>query len=576
MPVFFNGRQIISPTTASVVNDDAMRNQNLSVGNNVALIGSCEGGEPQTKLIFGSPQEAEKTLISGELLDAVLCAFTPSAQTNGPSQVIAVRVNPAVRSSGVLQDAQGQDCIHLTSTSYGKEANKIRIKVEAGSIEGLRPTVQSGDAYFTKDNCGRTAFTLAYTGAETDAAVKIDGLSVTLEVPTGTVVADIDLREFTKVQALVDRINMVSGFSAVLGDGNYASLALNGLDYVDSQVLGTDPVPIKADLQAVVDWLNSAQQDFVRAQRSPNAGQPPAIAPFQFLTGGSNGITKHSDWAQAFNVLQYIDAQWITPVSPEGSIHAMADAHVLFMSTVGGKERRAVCGMGASTTDLAAIAAAKSLNSDRTSLLHIGHYNYDTSGKLQLYPAYITAALISGAFAGVNPGTPLTNKSIKVQGLERSLRNPIDTDVLINGGVLCVEETDQGYKVVKSISTWLTNSNFNRVEQSCGVAVDFTVRNVRQSLDVLRGGKGNPLILKRSVSITQSTLRELAREEPQGPGVLAGDKDSPAYKGIKATLEGDVVRVEFECSPVIPANYILVTVYAVPYSGSATAELGAA
>jgi len=66
-------------------------------------------------------------------------------------------------------------------------------------------------------------------------------------------------------------------------------------------------------------------------------------------------------------------------------------------------------------------------------------------------------------------------------------------------------------------------------------------------------------------------LRELARPEPIGPGVLAGDAESPPYKNITANLEGDVLRVEFQCSPVIPVNYIPVAIYAVPYSGSASA-----
>jgi hypothetical protein len=101
--------------------------------------------------------------------------------------------------------------------------------------------------------------------------------------------------------------------------------------------------------------------------------------------------------------------------------------------------------------------------------------------------------------------------------------------------------------------------------------LDFTARNTRQALDVLRGQKGNPLLLSRAVSIAESTLRELARAEPQGPGVLAGDADNPAYRNIKASLEGDVLRVDYECSPVIPCNYVLNTIYAVPFSGTATA-----
>lgn len=571
MSVFFNGQLLISPVTASVVDDSAMRNQNLSVGNVVAIVGSSSGGIPKTGLSFGSPQEAVRALVSGELLDAVLAAFDCSRETNGPSKVIAVRVNPAVQATGALKDSTAADVINLTSIGYGLNENDIHVKIEAGTDTGLRPTVQRGDTYYTLDNLTRNAFSLVYTGAAVTAVATINGTSIVLQAPSGTTVATIDLTQYTTIQSAVDRINQVAGFSATVLDGNYSKPALNGLDFVTAQSVKTTAFTVKAELQAVIDWFNGARQDLVRATRVAGAGKPPAVTTAKFLTGGSNGVTLTTDWADAFEVLQTIDVQWVSPVSADGAIHAMADAHCVYMSNVARKERRAIVGMDVATTDSAAIAAAKSLNSDRTSLVHIGHYNYNADGKLTLYPAYISAAMIAGAFSGVSPGTPLTNKSIKVQGLERNLRNPIDTDVLINGGVLCLENTDQGYKVVKSISTWLVNDNYNRVEQSCGVAVDFVARNVREALDVLRGNKANALVLSRAVSITESTLRELARQEPQGPGVLAGNVQNPAYRNIKATVEGDVLRVEFECSPVIPVNYVLATIFAVPFSGAAEA-----
>jgi hypothetical protein len=571
MSVFFNGQLLISPVTASVVDDSAMRNQNLSVGNVVAIIGSSASGIPKTGLRFDSPQEAVRTLGSGELLDAVMAAFDCSRETNGPSKVIAVRVNPAVQATGVLKDSTDADVINLTSIGYGLGENDIRIKIEAGTSAGLRATVLRGETYYAQDDLSRNAFTLQYTGAAATAVATITGTSIVLQAPTGTAVATIDLTLHTTIQSAVDRINQVADFSAAVLDGNYSKPALNGLDYMTAQDVKTSAVTVKGDLQVVIDWFNGARQDLVRATRAVGAGKPPAAVTAKYLTGGSNGVTTTSDWADAFEVLQTLDVQWVSPASPEGAIHAMADAHCAYMSNVARKERRAIVGMDTSTTDTAAIAAAKSLNSDRTSLLHIGHYNYNAAGKLTLYPAYISAAMVAGAFSGVSPGTPLTNKSIKVQGLERNLRNPIDTDVLINGGVLCLENTDQGYKVVKSISTWLVNDNYNRVEQSCGVAVDFVARNVREALDVLRGQKANALVLSRAASITESTLRELARSEPQGPGVLAGNVQNPAYRNIKATIEGDVLRVEFECSPVIPVNYVLATIFAVPFSGAAEA-----
>lgn len=571
MSVFYNGQLLISPVTASAVNDDAMRNQNLSVGNVVAIIGASAGGQPKTGLRFGSPEEAVRMLGSGELLDGILAAFAPSNETNGPSLVVGVRVNPAVKATGVLKDSTNADVIALTSEGYGLRENDISVKIEAGSITGLRPTVSRGESYFTIDNLERKAFELRYTGAEATAVATINGTSVVLQAPTGTTVATLDLTLYPTIGALVDRINQVPNFTATVQDGNYSRPALQGLDFVTAQDVKTATVTIKADLQALVDWFNGARQDFVRATRVNGAGKVPANTSAKFLTGGSDGVTTTQDWADAFEALQSIDVQWVAPMSADGAVRAMADSHVGYMSLVARKERRAVVGMDLATTDNAAIAAAKALNSDRTSLLHIGHYNYNAAGKLHLYPAYISAALVAGAFSGVSPGTPLTNKSIKVQGLERDLRNPTDTDVLINGGVMCLENTDRGYKIVKSISTWLVNDNYNRVEQSCGVALDFVTRNIREALDVLRGQKANALVLSRAISITESTLRELAREEPQGPGVLAGNVQNPAYQKIKATIEGDVLRVEFECSPVIPVNYVLATIYAVPFTGAAEA-----
>ncbi len=572
MAVFFNGQLLTTPTTATAINDDAMRNQNLSVGNVVALIGKSAGGQPKTALRFGRPQDAKNVLVKGELLDAVLKAFAPSAQTGGPLTVVAVRVNPATQASMVLKGVGAAAAINLTSTGYGLGQNQVKVRVEDGSLSGKRLTAQVGLAYYTADNVGRTAFTVQYTGDEDAATITVNGTTVTLSVGSETpAVVAIPLAEFATVSALVDRINSEPDFTASVQDRSDNAITLNGLDFATAVNVKTAEVSVKADLQAIVDWFNGNGEGYVDATRATGAGAPPSNIPFTFLTGGTDGETTNTDWSEAFDALQTVDVQWLTPISGDASIRAMCDTHVQFASNQLRRERRAITGTPLETTDDEAKAAAKELNSDRTSLVHLGYYDYDETGKLVLYPPYMTAAMIAGAFSGVSPGTPLTNKTLSVRGWERDLLVPTDTDQLIPAGVLCVENTEDGYKVVQSISTWLVNSNYNRVEQSCGVALDYVARNVRNALDVLRGQKGNPLVLSRAVSIADTTLRELARAEPQGPGVIVGDAQNPAYRGITSTLEGDVVRVDYECSPVIPVNFVLNTIYAKPFSGSASA-----
>lgn len=569
MAVFFNGQLLVTPTTASAVNDDAMQNQNLTVGNALALIGKSTGGKPKTDLAFGNPDEAKLVLRGGELLDAVLKAFDPSAETGAPAVVHAIRVNPATRATLTLQSAAPAAVVALSSTNYGLLDNQIKVKLESGTLAGKKITVQSdaGGGYFFGDNIGRAAFSVKYNGAEATATIGVTANTVVLSAPAATTLHTIDLTAFSTVGQLVDKINSLTGFEAAALDSSDNKPTLNGLDFVTAGDIKTT-FTVRADLQAIVDWFNSSGQTLVTAERSAGAGALPVNIPFTYLAGGSEGVTTNTDWADGLTELQTVDVQWIAPVSGDPAIHAMTDAHAAYCSNVLKRERRPVCGTPLATTDDQAIALAKAINSDRTSLCHLGYYDYNAAGVLTLYPAYMTAALIAAAFAGVSPGTPLTNKTIKVRGLERKLRNPTDTDKLILGGVLCVESTDQGFKVVQSISTWLGNDKYNRVEQSTGAALDFTVRNWREAVDVLRGQKQNPLLLSRAVSISDTVLRELAREEPQGPGVLAGDENSPPYRNIRANIEGDVLRVQAEVSPVIPNNYVLVTVYARPYSGS--------
>lgn len=569
--VFFGGRLITTPTTASVVEDSGLANKNLSVGNVTALIGRSAGGKPGVPLRFGSPSEARAVLGSGELCDAIVKAFDPSAQTGSPQTVIGLRVNPAVQASLNLLDSASAPVIVLQSTDYGQRANQVKIKVEAGSTIGKKITTQIENDYASADNVARNAFRVRYTGAAASAIMTTSSTSVLLQAPTGTTVATIDLNAFPTVQQLVDRINAVSGFSASVQDGNGAKPTLNGLDFVTGQDVKTADFIQPAHLQAVIDWISGTAEGFVNATRPANVGTLPVNMAFTYLSGGSDGIVTNTQWAAAYTALQSLDVQWVTPLSSDASIHAMNDSHCAYMSNVGKRERRGICGMASGSTDEAALAAAKALNSDRTSLVHVGYYDYDAEGKLVLFPPYMLAALLAGAFAGVNPGTPLTNKTIKVRGLERNVRNPTDTDILLPGGVLCVEETEEGFKVVQSITTWLADDNYNRVEISTGVCVDYTARSTRKALDVLRGQKASPILLGRAKSITESTLRELARPEPQGIGVLVGDENSPAFRNVVAYVDADVVRVDYECQPAIGVNYVLVSIFPRAYSGSTAA-----
>ncbi|EAO1133516.1 hypothetical protein EX011_21365 [Salmonella enterica] len=599
MSVFFNGNLLVTPQTASAVNDDAMLNQNLSVGNVLAVVGESTGGEPMKVLEFSDPNEARRVLESGKLCDAVIAAFAPSSQTGSPQTVSAVRINKLGKASlDVHGDSAQFPGVYGTfkAKNWGLEGTRLRIKIEVGSKPHLRTLTVTGGVganTWTKSQNDIGGIGLLVTNQASDFTFKI------MYVPGGEGIGEVHanigandeqkitfrLASFPTVGDLTDYLeSFVDNAGLPVFHFQYADPAHRDLpsDAIDpGEVQATPPNTTAPTLglswraYAIKKWLDdnlSEYLEFVPNESNANAWRD-GIKPMQFtylISAGNPNVTA-SDWSAGLALLERRDVQWVHVATGNPAIHAQVMSHVHVCSTTFRRERRAICGTELNTSDDDAILAAKALNHPRVSLVHIGHYAYDQAGKLVLRPAYCTAGLVAAGFAGVNPGTPLTNKTLAVQGLERDLINPSETDKLIKGGVMPIENTETGYKVTQSISTWLGDSKYNKREQSCGVAVDFAVRNVRQALDVLRGEKQSPILLARAVSIAKGSLTELSRPEPQGPAVLVGDENSPAWRNVSATVEGDVLRVQFEASPVIPNNYVLVTMYAVPYSGSATA-----
>lgn len=570
MSIFFNGRLYTTPTTVSAVNDSALANQSVAQSNNLAILGPSAGGKPNVPLVFGSPSQAAAVLLSGDGLIAVKNAFNPSNQTGGPASVTFIRVNPALQSSVTLLDSTSAPAINLTSDDWGQYTDGINVSVTAASISGVLATVALGQSFYTQDNITRSMMQVQYSGPQASATMSISGTALTLDAPAGTVVATINLATYPTVQALVGAISAVSGFTASVQGGNGALATVNAFDFVTAVNVKTAPYTALAVLQAAIDWFNSNAQPLVSATRATNAGLPPVPVNTTFLSGGIDGAITNTNWSNAYSALEAVDVQWVTCASPLAAIHAMNDAHCQFMSTVGNSERRGVVGMALGTTDAQAIAEALSLNSDRTGLVHIGYNAFDANNNLVLFGAYLLAAKVVGGFAGLPPGQAMTNKSLNVNSLERVLQIPTQSDPLINGGVMPIESTTTGVKVVKSISTWLSNKNFNRVELSTGAAVDFMSRTVRAALDPLRGQGNGPIVLAQAASLTSTALTKLAVPPPTGPGVIVGDaaSGSPAFKNITATASGDSIAVQFQASPVIPLNYITVTIFAVPFSGS--------
>ncbi len=304
-----------------------------------------------------------------------------------------------------------------------------------------------------------------------------------------------------------------------------------------------------------------------------------------FMSGGSEGTTAQTNWDSALNLLQNEDTPLITCVSYDPAVWASLSTHCSYMSGIGKKERIGFCG-GFATADgytnglgkwsnTTVINAsidqmqtyALTLNSDRMVYVGPGFKAYDENGTLTTYGGAISAALVAGMAAGVDVAEALTHDSINVIGLEYNFRWS-DLDELLENGICPLEyDPASGYRVCQSITTWLVNDKYNRRELSVRRTSDYVARQVRERLEMdFVGKKGTSTTLISIKNATISVLQQMYRLE-----LLAGDANNPPYKNIQCRLEADTCYVEFECSPVIPINYIPVTVHLTVFTTTLTA-----
>ena len=573
---FFNGQLYTSPTTVSSVNDDAENPSGSTVGNTLCIVGVCDGGAPLTLYTFDDPDQVAPALISGPLCAAAIKAFNPSDELGAPGQVLAVRVGSATPSSLALNDVNAVPSVVVSAQSYGQTSAPIRMKIEAGTNAGtMKVSTAQGQNYLVQDNIGGPLFSVSYSGAQASAFIGTSGAQIQVSAPTGTSLGTMQLTRFSVVQDVVDYINSFAGFTATVLNGKGQQLVFGALDSPGGNPK-TAVCNYSANLSAFLAYMNGPAQTLVTAVAAAGALNRPAPIGWTYLSGGTTPTVTLSDYTNALTFLQGVDLQWLSVLSGDASVWAAVDAHVQYMSAAGKRERRALVGPVAGTSIVAVMAEGIVLNSDRTSIVWPGYYDYDVNGNLILLDPFYTASVVAAGFAASPPGTAMTNKAFTFRGLELAVRNPADTDQLIQSGIMPVDSEATGYKVVRSISTWLVNNKFNRVEVSTGAATDYAVRTVRQALNVLRGSRSDPRLIGRAISISDTTLAGLAKAPPIGPGVIVGDTNSPAYQNITAAIDGDNLIVSFQMSPVVPNNFIGVAVSISFYSGTATSAGSAA
>lgn len=592
----FNGSKYITPVTASAVDASGMDAKTSNFGNVLALVGATKTINPMTVVRFNSYAEAARQLrdpVDTFALKAIEKAFNPSNETGCPDYLLFVNAKTTgTLPTQTLPSTTGSTALTLTQAIAGMNL-KVSIK------DGILPRVGKP----TKDLAIINADTGAILASSPSSAAYYFQLTATAANLSVSVTADrltISSNEFLfsaygTVGALMVAINAkkISGLNPIDVDKKGAGAGVkgalsSGLDLISTKIISqastsNNPIEKHAAGVWITGHVRAVALEFSKmtSNGSPLVTVTPGVekdvANIEVLMGANTApVATYQNWSDAIDLLRVHRVNWLVPLTDDAgatdtnSIFALVNAHCEYMSNTVFMERRALFGLSSGISDTDAGNIAVIMNNERASVVHLGFSDVekDSVGKLIMYPPYCTAALLAGMICGVTPGTALTNKSINVTGMQKWLVYPEQTDKLISNGVVCcVRNFDGVVKVLQSITTAQTN-NYHKREMSVGVAADFTAQAVRNILDPLRGKKKTPYMRAEVISRAKTALDELSKMEPQGLGVLVGDAKNPSYKGLTVSEGADWIRLEFQCSPIIPANYIGITIHTVAYSGA--------
>lgn len=543
------------------------------------LIGSAQGGKPNTVYRVRNYMQAKQVFRSGELLDAIELAWNPSTNSglNNAGDILAMRVEDAENATLKV------DGLEVSSEIYGLDANDIQLSLEDNTMtKTKRLTVSfSKDRYHqTFDNLGKI-FSVEYKGTEAEATISVEvdpltGKARTLTLKAGTGIADKAVKALGEGE--VGKDFKVAGAGTVafeksydLGQGIYEDTNvlisdINNLPDFRAKFfpIGDKNVPtetyetlVDADIKNKADVFVNALAGDIQKQTAYNgyvtfkfdSEKEITNFPLTKLTGGTNGTVPES-WASKFKKFAYEGGYYIVPLTSKQAVHAEVTAFVQ-ERTLNGEPMRAFVGGGVNESTEELMSRALNIRNERVALVGESGSRRMDDGRVLRLSGYMFGAQVAGLASGLEVAEPITLKPIAVDALDTILDSS-QLDQLNESGVINVEfvrnSEATGFRIVQGITTYNDKNAPVKNEISVGEGHDFLVSSLKYKLD-------NTFIGTKSVELTPSLIKNFIQS------FLDDKKRSREITNyepaeVQVVIEGDVVFISFTVVPVRGINKI--------------------
>lgn len=549
--VLFGGKALREPTAASLLRIGVQPAVNANATNRVAVIGSSEGGLPQTVYTFASYADAQDVLRSGDSLKAISYIFNPSGTFPGAAEVDFIRADQATAASKSFMDSASKVAFTVTSVDKGAWVNGITVKVE-GSSTTRTVTVKVPGATVQTGTDGVATSTKTFSSASANFATAQAGDLIVVTGSGTSVVYTIDTVTNSTTLTTVENVTVGTGLTwrHMKRPAVVVSPALTA-------VAGSANVNAN-----IVKWLNqdSGLDDVITATIGvADAALVAATAADVALPGGTVTAMTVPDIEDALELLRTREVQHLYVAkacgigSGELSFAGALTGHILNDADI---PAIAYIGAAADKSAADAIAYAGALNSARLVYLYQTAIDTATNGiGTEEVPGYLLAAKVAGLAAGLAPQTPLTRKPISILGLKGAALDKMTRENLLKGGVLHLfQPAGTNTFVINQGITTLQNNNELWDAQAAASSeislmriVDTILTDLRVSAAATFVGSTSTLAKPVIEHFVQSYLASQV-------GALL-----QSYGAVTVQQSQDRWYVQFGMVPAYPVNFILLT-----------------
>lgn len=393
------------------------------------------------------------------------------------------------------------------------------------------------------------------TAQTTSAFGRIDSISATSDDTAfgGDVEVDgvlsFDPAAFNSLSEMIGAIGQLPNVAASYSAGrDYDADQFDA--FADANIDGAaQAVSIRADLAELVEALSSSR--LVSVERATGATQSIAQQSsgslVASLSGGSSSSATLAEWTSALATIESADIQIIVAWSDLATVHAEIKKH-LRLAALAGRERNAWVGSARNETLSQLNVRAKALN-DRNIALVGQHLSLvDQRGRVVTRDPMWLALMLACMQAGSPVATPLTRKQPDVADVFGAWNGNLDAAEAIRKGVCSLSFGPLGWRVERSVTTWLRDDNPIYSEVSANESVNASLRDLRAGLDAFVGEPNKGLTANRIKSIVEARLNRQVLD-----GVIK------AFKDVVLEDLGDTLNVGYTVAAVEPLNFIRVT-----------------